>query len=185
MKPFYCLVAFSLATLLLLPRWAMAAGGHDHGEGAQAAMGAALARFAAVSELFELVGVLNGKQITLYLDRAADNSPITEAKIELEIDGKKYQAAKRGSEEFEVVLPQAPKSGVLPITATVIAGADTDLLVGELDIHEVAHADAAAHGLSWQPYAAWAAGGMAVLALLLSVGRRVLSSRRACVGGVA
>ena len=36
------------------------------------AAGTALPRFAAVSETFELVGVLDGKQVTLYLDRFAD-----------------------------------------------------------------------------------------------------------------
>ena len=188
MKPFHLLAAIGLATLLSVPRWAMAGEGHDHGTAAPAATGTASPRFAAVSDLFELVGVLNGKQITLYLDRAADNSPVTEAKIELEINGKKYQAAKQGTDEFEVVLPEAPKPGVLAITATVSAGTDADLLAGELDIHEAAHADEAAHTHSWKEYAVWAAGGIAVLAalaVLLTVGRRALSSRQARVGGGA
>ena len=202
MKPLQLLAAISLATLLFVPRWAMAGEGHDHGTTATAATGTALPRFAAVSDLFELVGVLKGQQITLYLDRAADNSPVTDAKIELEINGKKYQAVKRGSDEFEVVLPEAPKPGVLAITATVIAmskakgsamtGTDTDtdadLLAGELDIHEAAHADEAAHAHSGTEYAVWAVGGMAALAALaglLAVGRRALSSRQVRAGGAA
>ena len=194
MNPFHPLAAISLATLLLVPQWAMAGDGHDHGQAAAAATGPALPRFAAVSDLFELVGVLNGKQITLYLDRAADNSPVTQAQIELEIGGKKYQAAKQGTDEFEVVLPEAPKPGVLAVTATITAtasagtDADADLLAGELVIHEAAHADEAAHTRWWQEYAGWAAGGMAVLAalaVLLTVGRRILSSRQARVGGAA
>ena len=188
MKPFHLLAAISLATLLCMPRSTMAGAGHDHGEGAPAATGTALPRFAAVSDLFELVGVLNGKQITLYLDRAADNSPVTDAKIELEIGGKKYLAAKQGTDEFEVVLPEVPKPGVLPVTATVTAGTDADLLAGEIDIHEAAHAAEAAHVHSWKEYAGWAAAGiavMAVLAVLLTVGRRVWSSRQARVGGAA
>ena len=192
MNPFHPLAAISLATLLLVPQGAMAGDGHDHGQAAPAATGPALPRFAAVSDLFELVGVLNGKQITLYLDRAADNSPVTQAQIELEMGGKKYQAAKQGTDEFEVVLPEAPKPGVLAVTATITAtasaGTDADLLAGELDIHEAAHADEAAHTRSWQEYAGWAAGGIAVLtalAVLLTVGRRILSSRQARVGGAA
>ncbi len=185
MKPFHTLVAIPLAILILVPKLAMAGDGHDHGEAAPTATGPALPRFAAVSDLFELVGVLNGKQITLYLDRAADNSPVTDAQIELEIGGKKFKAAKQGTDEFEVVLAEAPKPGVLPITATVSAGSDADLLAGELDIHEAAHADEAAPVHSWKEYAGWAAGGVAVLAILLTVGRRVLSSRQTRVGGVA
>ena len=179
------IAALGLATAAFLPSPAHAGEGHDHGEAAPAAAGPALPRFAAASETFELVGVLNGKQITLYLDRAADNSPVTEAQIELEIGGKKFKAAKQGTDEFEVVLAEAPKPGVLPITATVSAGSDADLLAGELDIHEAAHADEAAHAHSWKEYAGWAAGGVAVLAILLTVGRRVLSSRQTRVGGVA
>ena len=121
MKPFHLLAAISLATLLCMPRSTMAGAGHDHGEGAPAATGTALPRFAAVSDLFELVGVLNGKQITLYLDRAADNSPVTEARIELEIGGQKYLATQHGSDEFEVVLPEVPKPGVLAVTAKITA----------------------------------------------------------------
>ena len=185
MKPFHTLVAIPLAILILVPKLALAGDGHDHGEAAPTATGPALPRFAAVSDLFELVGVLNGKQITLYLDRAADNSPVTDAQIELEIGGKKFKAAKQGTDEFEVVLAEAPQPGVLPITATVSAGSDADLLAGEFDIHEAAHADEAAHPHSWKEYAGWAAGGVAVLAILLTVGRRVLLSRQTRVGGVA
>jgi hypothetical protein len=118
MKFLHSLIAIPLAILILIPQLAMAGDGHDHGGAAPTVTGPALPRFAAVSDLFELVGVLNGKQITLYLDRAADNSPVTEAQIELEIGGKKFKAAKQGTDEFEVVLAEAPQPGVLPITAT-------------------------------------------------------------------
>jgi hypothetical protein len=187
MKLLHSLAAIALTGLILVPKLAMAGDGHDHdhGEAAPTATGPALPRFAAESDLFELVGVLNGKQITLYLDRVADNSPVTEAQIELEIGGKKFKAAKHGADEFEVVLAEAPQAGVLQITATVNDGSDADLLAGELDIHEAAHADEAAHAHSWKEYAGWAAGGIAVLVMLLTVGRRVLSSRQTRVGGVA
>jgi hypothetical protein len=86
-----------------------------------------------VSETFELVGVLDGKQVTLYLDRFADNAPVRGAQIELEIAGAKFKAEAHGDDAYEVVLKEAPKPGVLPITATVTAGAEVDLLAGELD----------------------------------------------------
>ena len=188
------LIVLSLVTIFVGPDLARAAGddhGHDHGGSTPAATGPGLPRFAAVSELFELVGVLNGKQITLYLDRAADNSPVTEARIELDIAGKKFMAQARqgqhGSDEFEVVLPEAPKPGVLPITATVNAGPDADLLAGEFDIHEAvhSHSDERPHLRSWKKVVGGVAGGIAVLAALLVAGRRVLSSRHVRAGGAA
>ena len=174
---------FVVAFLVAQPAWA--GEGHDHGDAAPAAAGQALPRFTAESELFELVGVLSGKQITLYLDRFTDNSPVRDAQIELEIGGAKFKAQKQGDDEYEVVLAEAPKPGVLPVTATVTAGNDTDLLAGELDIHEVAHADEAAHTHSWTEYTGWAAAGIAALALLVWGGRRALGARSVRAGGAA
>jgi hypothetical protein len=159
--------------------------GHDHGDANPATAGQALPRFSAVSEIFELVGVLSGKQITLYLDRFADNSPVRDAQIELEIGGAKFKAEKHGDDEYEVVLPDALKPGVVPVAATVIAGIETDLLVGELDIHEDAHADEGDAVRSWVKYAGWLAGGVAVLVMLLWSGRRVLNARSDRAGGAA
>lgn len=171
------------AILAASPAWA--GPGHDHGDAAPAAVGQALPRFSAVSETFELVGVLSGKQITLYLDRFADNSPVRGAQIELEIGGAKFKAEKHGDDEYEVVLPEAPKAGVLPVTATVTAGNEADLLAGELDLHEAAHTEEAAHAHSWTEYAGWAAAGIAALALLGWGGRRVINARSARAGAAA
>ena len=171
------------AILAASPAWA--GPGHDHGDAAPAAVGQALPPFTAVSETFELVGVLSGKQITLYLDRFADNSPVRGAQIELEIGGAKFKAEKHGDDEYEVVLPEAPKAGVLPVTATVTAGNEADLLAGELDLHEAAHTEEAAHAHSWTEYAGWAAAGIAALALLGWGGRRVMNARSARAGAAA
>jgi len=174
---------FAAALLIASPTWA--GPGHDHGDAAPAAVGQALPRFTAVSETFELVGVLSGKQITLYLDRFADNSPVRGAQIELEIGGAKFKAEKHGDDEYEVVLPEAPKAGVLPVTATVTAGNEADLLAGELDIHDMAHADEAAHTHSWTEYAGWVAGGIAALGLLVWGGRRAVHARSVRAGAAA
>jgi len=174
---------FAAALLLASATWA--GPGHDHGDAAPAAGGQALPRFSAVSETFELVGVLSGKQITLYLDRFADNSPVRGAQIELEIGGAKFNAEKLGDDEYEVVLPEAPKPGVLPVTATVTAGNEADLLAGELDIHEAAHTEEAAHAHSWTEYAGWAVAIIAVLALLGWGGRRVMNARSVRAGVAA
>jgi hypothetical protein len=179
------LAALALSALLLVAPWARASDDHGHDHGAAAPTGQALPRFAAVSELFELVGVLEGKHLTLYLDRAADNTPVTDAQIELEIAGAKFKAAKHGADEYEVTLAAEPKPGVLPITATVSVGSDMDLLAGELDIHEAAHADSPAHAHSWREYATWGVAAIAALAAVVFVGRRVRATRQLRSGGAA
>lgn len=184
MKLFHSLAALiAAAAFVVCPAWA--GEGHDHGDAAPAVVGQALPRFSAVSETFELVGVLGGRQITLYLDRFADNSPVRGAQIELEIAGAKFKAEAVGEDTYTVVLPTAPKPGVLPVTATVTAGSDADLLAGELDLHEEAHAEPAAHTHSWTEYAGWGAAAIATLGLLAWGGRRVIGARSIRAGGAA
>ena len=179
-------IPVALLCAALFSAWPAWSGeGHDHGDAAPATVGQALPRFAAVSETYELVGVLSGKQITLYLDRFGDNRPVRDAQIEIEIGSTKFKAEKQGEDEYEVLLPEAPKPGVLPITATVTAGNEADLLAGELDIHEEAHAEDAVKAHSWTKYVGWASGGVAALALLLWGMRRVIGARSVRVGGAA
>lgn len=171
------LAAASVAAALLLSPLARAGDGHDHGDTGPTPAGPALPRFAAVSESFELVGVLDGRRLVLYLDRADDNAPVTDARIELDIAGAQLKAEKH-DDAYEVVLAATPKPGVLPITATVHAGDEVDLLAGEFDLHEAEHADDAAHVHSWKAYSGWAAAAVAALVALTLIGRRVAASRR-------
>jgi hypothetical protein len=184
MKLFSTLVSLLLGVAIAWPVSAQAGPGHDHGEAAPPATGSALPRFTAVSETFELVGVLNGKQITLYLDRATDNASVPAAQIELEIAGTVFKAEAH-DDAYKVVLPEAPKPGVLPITTTVTAGAEVDLLAGELELRADAPAAAAAHTHAWTAYAAWAAGGLASLAVLVFIGRRMAARRQDHAGAAA
>ena len=179
------LLAVLCAALLLLtgaPAWADA--GHDHGDAPAASAGPALPRFTAVSDTFELVGVLDGTLLTLYLDHFADNAPVPKATLELDIGGATVKAEPHGEGLFEVQLADVPAPGVLTVTATVIAGNETDLLAGELDIHADAHEDAAAPR-NWRRIVGFGMGGLAALAVLIALARRARASRTAQVGGAA
>jgi hypothetical protein len=158
--------------------------GHDHGAAAPNISNPGLPRFAATSDLFELVGIVNGTQLTLYLDRSADNSPVKGAKLELEFGASKLDAKPSADGEFEATLPQPLKPGVTPVTATVIAGQETDLLAGELTIPEDARAEAPP-ARRWQQIAAWTAGGLLAFAAVAWLGRRAMNQRAARIGGAA
>jgi len=189
MKPTPFIAALNLIAALALPLSAQAGPGHDHGHdhAAPASTGPALPRFAAESELFDLVGVLDGRRLTLYLDRSADNAPVLGAKIEIEIAGTRFVAQQHAeqADAYEVVLPADPKPEVLPVTATVTAGTDIDLLAGELDLHDHSHADQAAHGRSWQEVGWWAAGAVVGLGALVVLGRRLAAARERRAGAAA
>ena len=176
-------ILVGLASLAALPvQPTLADDGHGHGPAPVAATGPALPRFAASSERFELVGVIDGKQLTLYLDRFDDNSPIKGAKVELELGGAQVALKEHTDGEFEATLAQELKPGLTPLTATVVAGNDTDLLAADIEVHADAHA-ARAQVRSGKEYLGWAAGAVAVMAALAWLGRRVVPGRRA--GGAA
>ena len=164
----FCLTAFIAAT----PITTWAGAGDDHGAPSQATAGSGSPRFSAVSETFELVGVLNGKLLTLYLDRAADNSPVKDAQLALELGGVKIDVKPLGVGVFGATLAQELKPGATSVAATVVAGAETDLLAGDLVIRDSTPAGASAASQPWKRYGVWAVAGLLTLALLLGGLRR-------------
>ena len=179
-------IPLTIAALFAAPS-AHADAGHDHGPAAPSAASAGLPRFAATSDLFELVGVVNGTQLTLYLDRSDDNSPVKGAKLELELGGAKIAVKPIADGEYEASLAQALKPGVTPVTATVTAGTESDLLAGEITVAEPALAEAAP-APGWRRYARWAgwtAAGLLLLGALAWFARRLMGQRAARAGAAA
>lgn len=182
----YCRRALILVVTAGVSLSAAAGPGHDHGDEPAVAGGAASPRFVAVSEAFELVGIVNGKQITLYLDRADTNVPVKDAKLEVEFGGAKLALESLAPGEFKATLAEAPKPGVIPVTATVIAGQDTDLLAGDLDLHDHSNEAKSKVAPGWKGYLPALMGGVAVVGLLVSVTmwlRRRKASFSARTGG--
>lgn len=169
-----------LALVLALVAPVHAEEGHSHDAPAAASTGPALPRFSAVSDVFELVGVVDGKQVAIYLDRFADNSPVPGARLDMEVAGRKVAVAATAPGEYRATLAEELKPGVTPVTATVEAGTETDLLAGDIDVHEDDHHDEAAGG--WTRYAAWG-GALALAAGLAIAALRRNKSRR--LGGAA
>jgi hypothetical protein len=167
MKP--TLLTLALMVSLAGPAWAADEHGHDH-DAPAAASGPALPRFAAVSEAFELVGIVNGKQLTLYLDRFDDNSPVPDAKLELEVGGKKLPVTVHAPGEYEATLPGELKPGVTPVAISLEVKGETDLLAGEIDIHEDEHAEAEAAG--WPRWLGWGAAALAAATVAAAIARK-------------
>jgi hypothetical protein len=176
MKP----ILFTLPVLAALVSPVHADEGHSH-DAPTTASGPALPRFSAVSEAFELVGVVNGKQLAIYLDRFEDNSPVPDAKLEVEVGGKKVPVSVHAPGEYEATLAEELKPGVTPVTVTLQVKGETDILAGEVDIHQDEHAEAGAAG--WLRYAGWAAAALVAVGVGATMLRR-RSSRRA-LGGAA
>ncbi|WP_082524652.1 hypothetical protein [Pseudorhodoferax sp. Leaf274] len=164
---------FVLLTLaLLLAGPARADDGHNHGGAQPAAAGPALPRFSAATDLFELVGVLDGHHLRVWLDHAPSNAPVENAQLVLELDGQPLVLKAVAAGEFEAELAAEPGAGTHPVTATVTAGADADLLAGELDIHAAAMPTEAAQSAGWRSWAPWVGGGLVLLLALATLFKR-------------
>lgn len=174
-----------LAIGLALSSLSWAGEGHDHGDAKAATSAPSTPRFTAVSDALELVGVLNGKQITLYLDRLETNAPVKEAQIELDLSGVKFVAQKHGEDEFEIVLPAEPKPGVISVTATVTIDKEVDLLAGELDIHSDLNGEGSASKNGWKKWLSWALFSAAALMALIFIRKRLQTHQANRTGGAA
>ena len=177
-------IASAVVGLLGAPG-ALADAGHDHGaKAAPTTAGSASPRFSATSELFELVGVVDGQRLTLYLDRSADNSPVQGARLEIELGGSKIAVKPLADGGFEAMLAQPLKAGVTPVTATVTAGQETDLLAGEIEIPPAAQDAKEAARTGWL-VAAWVAVGVLTVTALAGLARWAAARRGARRGAAA
>ncbi|MEF8714618.1 MAG: hypothetical protein V5B39_13860 [Accumulibacter sp.] len=145
--------------------------GHDHGAIARPADVRIAPRFEVRSEEVEMVGVLAGEELVIYLDRADNNAPIQGAQIEVEGQGIKGVATNLADGVYGLSAPALAQAGKYSLMMTVQAGQIADLLSADLLVEEkVPAASADSHGdRQWW----WIAG---ILLLILSgmvIGRRL------------
>jgi membrane fusion protein, heavy metal efflux system len=110
--------------------------GHDHGAETRPTPGAPTSpRVVATSETYQFVGIVEGEVLVIYLDRAADNTPVTTAKIELTLDGEptKVEPNQRDS-TYEATSQLLRKPGSHEVLVKLSDGSTNDLLVGALVI---------------------------------------------------
>lgn len=140
-------------------------------------------RLDAKSELFELVARLDGGEFSILIDRFASNEPVLKADVEVESGSLKAKAKfHEDLGDYAVDDPAMLKllsaPGEHPVVITILAGADSDLLDGVLNVgagqkqeaahghsHDGDHDDDHEHGISWWR---WIVGGFIVLMLGIS-----------------
>ncbi|WMW81687.1 hypothetical protein RF679_05255 [Undibacterium cyanobacteriorum] len=177
------LLAAALALVLaMLSPSARAHGNDDHEHAAPVANQITVApRASAQSEDFELVAVLQGARLVIYLDQFASNEAVNGAQIEVESKGLFKLLAKESEPGVYVIdlsslgakMPAAV--GKYPLTFTIDAADTSDVLASTLEIaadDESLH-DHAASAPTWQRWLALASViSAAVLVLLLWMRRR-------------
>ena len=159
------------ATLLGLAPAVFGHGGEDHDAPAPAVSQAVAPRASAATEEFEVVAVLEEKQIVIYVDRFASNEPVAHAKIELEGAGLKGVASEVAPGTYVMDLATAIPPARHPLTISIEAGDNADLLSANLDTslaveHQV-------HVAGWSVWAVWS-----IASLLLVASGALLLARR-------
>lgn len=140
--------ALVVACFAVLASGVRAGPGHDHGSPGPALAGPSSPRVVAVSDTYELVGILSDGKLQVYLDRLADTSPVTGAKIELLIDNNAAVLEGELDGRYDFTSPLLAEHGSREIIATIEESGRSDLLIGTLDdgndnAHD--HADHSGH----------------------------------------
>jgi RND family efflux transporter MFP subunit len=126
-----------LATVLVGP--ALAGGGDDHRhEPPPAAAAQGTPRVAVQSDLYQAVGILKGDRLTVYVDRAEDNEPVTDAKVTVTVEGEALPAASTADGTYAVAAPRLAQPGAIDLVFTVAGPDGEDLLIGSLVVAEPA-----------------------------------------------
>ncbi len=174
--------------LLVAPQHALAHGGEDHGDEDKAALtlpaeGQSRRAYAS-SELFELVLVAPevsennaNSSLQIYLDHYADNSPVTDAVIELSSSAFSGTAKMLQPGLYQLDVKTLPATNHA-IALTIEAGDDIDLLNTKLDL--TPHSNTVEHQHSWTEYSTQYVIGVGALLLGLLLWR--LARQRKAAG---
>jgi membrane fusion protein, heavy metal efflux system len=111
--------------------------GHDLVTNQDSALAARLPRLSASSELYELVGVLDGLRLTIYLDGFQDNVPVTDANISVTINDKTEVAERSPDGTYTLVSGQFGAGGLFEFVFDIRAPEGDDLLIGKLSLATV------------------------------------------------
>ena len=150
--------------------------GHDHGEQQPVSAGA-LPRGEADSDAFEIVAIVRGENLEIYLDRFATNEPVTGATLEVESPDGPVKAAAGADGTYRVAAPWLAKNGRTDLIFTVTAGDTTDILPLTIQtapgaVQSAAQRDAAPGGHISKVSVLLVLGGALIGALLSAIALR-------------
>lgn len=127
-----------------------------------------LFRLAAHSDAYELVAVVDGGALTLYLDRFETNEPVSDARIEIIAGAGRAVAEARPDGSYRATLPALIRPGQHELVFSIIHSGGDDLLAAVLDRRQPG--DAAGTPSSVRASAGAQARSIAGLLLALAAG---------------
>ncbi len=166
-------VILALITSILFPLLAPVAAheGHDHGEAPRMLVPAA-PRGEAQAGDFELVAVLRGGEVVIYLDRFATNEPVTNAQVEALTPAGNEKAVAKDDGSYRLPAKWTGTKDRYDLIFTVTLGENSEVL--PVTIVAPANSEAAAaRNVSLRT-----AATLAILAALLAFAAAILAVRR-------
>jgi hypothetical protein len=97
-------------------------------------------RLVASSEAYELVAILEGERLTIYLDRFEDNAPVTDAAITVTIDDETVVAAPAADGSYAVASKRFASGGLAELVFDVRRPGADDLLIGKMSLRNASSA---------------------------------------------
>jgi hypothetical protein len=113
---------------------AVAHEGHDEMQPAAALGAAGLPRLVTSSETYELVAVLKGERLTIYLDRFEDNAPVTDANITVTVNDEPVVAQSTGDGTYSISSRRFAARGLVELVFDIKAKDGDDLLIGKFTL---------------------------------------------------
>ena len=131
--------------------------GDDHGTPPAPVNAAAAPRGEAATDSFELVAIVQGGELALFIDRFQTNEPVENAKVEVETPSGPVPASAHTGDAYRLKAPFLSKPGRYDLLVTVTAGDATDILPVSLTVPEARPAR------PQSPYAGWSLPSLASL----------------------
>lgn len=133
------LLLLAINATLMSSAWAGgdSSDGHTHAApepGVPMVINAAAPRVTSQTDQFELVGVLEGTVLTMYLDQFGTNAPVSKAQIEVASGSWKASATEIAPAIYSVAADVLAQTGRHPLTLTVLAGDESDLMDATLEV---------------------------------------------------
>jgi RND family efflux transporter MFP subunit len=124
--------------------------GHEDDDATRSALASSTyPRVTAQSELYELVGIVKGERLSIYLDHVATNEPIADAKVKVAIgDAQPVDAEVTENGIYTISFPRLTRTGSVEVVFSITATSGDDLLVGPLTLpSDTETSDAAASSI--------------------------------------
>jgi hypothetical protein len=127
------LAVFILAALLCLPgSLGVAHERHDLAPSTMAPNALGRPRLVASSEAYELVAILEGERLTIYLDRFEDNAPVADAAITVTINDETVVATPAADGTYGVESKRFSGGGLVELVFDIRRPGADDLLIGKM-----------------------------------------------------